>query len=273
MVWPACVVCVPVCACVWQGHFQMSSAHKVNVKQCRNKKSKASLAPTRKGKKGRNINIDLVLPDVCGKKVGDSWVATLVAAGHLADPFSYIKVIVGKGSKAFFLGWGGGDYNKTHHTRSCLRCKLFSILVFDGRFTRNKIITWKIASNSAGLQYKKLKVSYFRSTASMQETSWKSLKCSPPLCGCDQRAAIPPPACRHELQLREDDDSELLRLTVALIGDAQLLAARLSLRLLLSWQRQAQQSALGRFRLQLNSLGVWFQTLSSADINIQHSMF
>lgn len=50
----------------------MSSAHKVNVKQCRNKKSKASLAPTRKGKKGGNINIDMVLPDVCRRKVGDS---------------------------------------------------------------------------------------------------------------------------------------------------------------------------------------------------------
>lgn len=86
-----------------------------------------------------------------------------------------------------------------------------------------KLKDGKIAPDSAGLQSKKLKVSYFQSAASTQETSWKSLKCSPPLCGCDQTAAVPPPACRHELQLCEDDDSELLRLAAALIGDARLL--------------------------------------------------
>lgn len=57
------------------------------------------------------------------------------------------------------------------------------------------------------------------------ETSWKSLKCSPALCGCDQTAAVPPPVCQDELRLREEDDSVLLRLGGASIGDARLLAA------------------------------------------------
>lgn len=72
----------------------MSSAHKVNVNQCRNKKSKASLAavaaaaaeettrpPIEAGRKGEKRNIELLLPDVRRREVDAAEDQSLSSSG------------------------------------------------------------------------------------------------------------------------------------------------------------------------------------------------